>query len=172
MTTSPLRNLNVLTVPILFMASQNVFSVSRNQTKSTQEFQTIPYFFTPNMVIFQTPYHFIKRRQNLNAHYNSHSFHRFWYRSFCYWSAIPSQMLAIPYVSSSSFSGRSHPFAKCLPNQSKYLFFRHVQKVIFEEHEIRTLQSLLKEYMTIMEIYNHSAHGVKSSFLRTWQIRE
>ena len=56
--------------------------------------------------------------------------------------------------------------------KAKYLFFRHVQKVIFEEHEIRTLQSLLKEYMTIMEIYNHSAHGVKSSFLRTWQIRE
>ena len=61
MTTSPLRNLNVLTVPILFMTSQNVFSVSRNQTKSTQEFQTIPYFFTPNVVLFQTSYHFIKR---------------------------------------------------------------------------------------------------------------
>ena len=131
MTTSPLRNLNVLTVPILFMTSQNVFSVSRNQTKSTQEFQTIPYFFTPNVVLFQTPYHFIKRWQNLNAHYNYHSFHRFWYRSFCYWSAIPSQMLAIPYVSSSSFSGRSHPFAKCLPNQSKKSLLQACSKGYF-----------------------------------------
>ena len=56
--------------------------------------------------------------------------------------------------------------------KAKYLFFRRVQKVIFEEHEIRTLQSLLKEYMTIMENYNHSAYGVKSSFLKTLLIRE
>ena len=56
--------------------------------------------------------------------------------------------------------------------EAKYLFFRHVQKVIFEEHEIRTLQSLLKEYMTVMENYNHSAYGVKSSFLKTLVIRE
>ena len=56
--------------------------------------------------------------------------------------------------------------------EAKYLFLRHVQKVIFEEHEIRTLQSLLKEYMTIMENYNHSAYGVKSSFLKTLLIRE
>ena len=43
---------------------------------------------------------------------------------------------------------------------------------IFEEHEIRTFQSLLKEYMTIMENYNHSAYGGKSSFLKTLLIRE
>ena len=30
--------------------------------------------------------------------------------------------------------------------EAKYLLFRQFQKVIFEEHEIRTLQSLLKEY--------------------------
>ena len=56
--------------------------------------------------------------------------------------------------------------------EAKHLFFRHVQKVIFEEHEIRTLQSLLKEYITIMENYNHSAYEVKSSFLKTLLIRE
>ena len=56
--------------------------------------------------------------------------------------------------------------------EAKYLFFRHLQQVIFEEHEIRFLQSLLKEYMTIMENYNHSAYGVKSSFLKTLLIRE
>ena len=56
--------------------------------------------------------------------------------------------------------------------EAKHLFFRHVQKVIFEEHEIRTLQSLLKEYMTIMESYNHSAYEEKSSFLKTLLIRE
>ena len=56
--------------------------------------------------------------------------------------------------------------------EAKYLFFRRVQKVIFEEHDIRTLESLLKEYMTIMENYNHSAYGVKPSFLKTLLIRE
>ena len=56
--------------------------------------------------------------------------------------------------------------------EAKYLFFRHVQKVVFEEHEIRTFQSLLKEYMAIMENFNHSAYGVKSSFLKTLLIRE
>ena len=46
--------------------------------------------------------------------------------------------------------------------EAKYLFLRHAQKVIFEEH----LQSLLKEYMTIMKI-RISAYEVKSSFLKT-----
>ena len=41
--------------------------------------------------------------------------------------------------------------------EAKYLFFRHVQSFIFEEHEIRTLQSLLKEYRTVMGNYTHSA---------------
>ena len=56
--------------------------------------------------------------------------------------------------------------------KAKYLFFRHVQKVIFEEHEIRNLQILLKEYMTIMGNYNHSVYGVRSSFLKTLLIRK
>ena len=56
--------------------------------------------------------------------------------------------------------------------EAKHLFFRHVQMIIFEEHEIRTLESLLKEYMTIMENYSHSAYGVKSSFLKTMLIRD
>ena len=51
--------------------------------------------------------------------------------------------------------------------EAKYLFFSHVQKVIFEELDIKTLHSLLKEYMAIMENYNHSVYGVKSSFLKT-----
>ena len=56
--------------------------------------------------------------------------------------------------------------------EAKHLVFRHVQKVIFEEHKVRTLQNLLKECMTIMENYNHSAYGVKSSFLKRLLIRE
>ena len=56
--------------------------------------------------------------------------------------------------------------------EAKYLFLRHVQKVIFKEHEIRTLQSLLKEYKRIVENYNRSAYGVKSNFLKTLLIRE
>ena len=56
--------------------------------------------------------------------------------------------------------------------EAKYHFFRHVRKVILEELEIRTLQSLLKEYMTVMEDYYHSACGVKPSFLKTLLIHE
>ena len=56
--------------------------------------------------------------------------------------------------------------------EAKYLFLRQVQKVIFEEHEIRTLQSLLKDYCSTMANYNHNASGVKSSFLKTLLIRE
>ena len=39
--------------------------------------------------------------------------------------------------------------------EAKYLFFRHVQKVIFKEYKIRTLQSLPKEYIIIMEYSNY-----------------
>ena len=56
--------------------------------------------------------------------------------------------------------------------EAKHLFFRHVQRVIFEEHEITTVQSLLKEYIRILENYNHNAYGVRSSFLKTLLIRE
>ena len=63
-----------------------------------------------------------------------------------------------------------------LPNvsliEAKYLFFRHVQKVIFEEHEIGTFQSLVEKYMAIMENYNDSAYGVKLGFPKTLLIRE
>ena len=51
--------------------------------------------------------------------------------------------------------------------EAKYFFFRHFQKDFFEEREIRTLQSLLKEYLTIMENDNHSAYEIKSSYLKT-----
>ena len=54
--------------------------------------------------------------------------------------------------------------------EAKYLW--HAQTVIFEEHEIGTLQSLLKGYMTIMENCNHSAYEVKSSFLKILLISE
>ena len=54
--------------------------------------------------------------------------------------------------------------------EAKYLSFKI--SLLFEEHEIRTLQSLLKEYMTIMENYNHRAYGVKSSLPKTLLIRE
>ena len=54
----------------------------------------------------------------------------------------------------------------------KYLFFRKVQKVVFGEHEIITLQCLVKEYVKIMENYNHNASGVKSSFVKSLLICE
>ena len=57
------------------------------------------------------------------------------------------------------FSGEDHIYLQNVSLiEAKHLVFRHVQKIIFEEHKVRTLQSLLKEYMTIMENYNHSAY--------------
>ena len=71
------------------------------------------------------------------------------------------------------FSGEDHiHLQNVFLIEAKYLFFRHDQKVIFEEHEIRSLQSLLKEYMAIMENYNHIVVRLNSSFLKTLLIRE
>ena len=71
------------------------------------------------------------------------------------------------------FSGEDHiHLQNVFLIEAKYLFFRRDQKVIFEEHEIRSLQSLLKEYMAIMENYNHIVVRLNSSFLKTLQIRE
>ena len=71
------------------------------------------------------------------------------------------------------FSGEDHiHLQNVFLIEAKYLFFRRDQKVIFEEHEIRSLQSLLKEYMAIMENYNHIVVRLNSSFLKTLLIRE
>ena len=110
-----------------------VFQGTRQKAPKPQVFQIIPYFFTPSMVIFQTPHHFIKRWWNSNAHQNSHWLHWFWYRSFWYWywSAISSQLLARTWVSSSSFRRRSHTFTKCLPNRSKISLLQACSKGYF-----------------------------------------
>ena len=51
-------------------------------------------------------------------------FHWFWYRSFCYWSAMSSQLQARTCVSSSYLGQRSPTLAKCLPDRSKMSFLQ------------------------------------------------
>jgi len=46
------------------------------------------------------------------------------------------------------------------------MFFDHVRAVIFKEHELRSLQSLLREYNATIFRYGFSTSGVKSSYIK------
>ena len=46
------------------------------------------------------------------------------------------------------------------------------KRIFFEEHEIRTLHSLAKEYITNMKNCDFSAFDIKPSFPKTFLIRE
>ena len=46
------------------------------------------------------------------------------------------------------------------------------KRIFFEEHEIRTLHRLAKEYITIMKNCDFSAFDLKPSFPKTLLIRE
>ena len=59
----------------------------------------------------------------------------------------------------------------CL-SDAKNLFFRHVDSIIFTEHEIRSLQSLLAEYKRIVGDYGYAVGDVKSSYLKDLLINE
>lgn len=48
--------------------------------------------------------------------------------------------------------------------EAQVLFFHHVRQVIFRDHEIRTLQSLLHDYNRIISNHGHNSI-VKSSYL-------
>jgi len=52
------------------------------------------------------------------------------------------------------------------------LFFRHVDNVIFNEHEIRSLQALLADYKRIVGDYGYQLGDVKSSYLNELLIDE
>ena len=52
------------------------------------------------------------------------------------------------------------------------MFFNHIRSVIFEEHEIRSLQSLLRDYSSIISRYGFPTSGIKSSFIKDILIRE
>ncbi len=46
------------------------------------------------------------------------------------------------------------------------MFFNHIRTVIFEEHELRSLQSHIGDYNFIMSRYGFSTSGVKSSYIK------
>ena len=52
------------------------------------------------------------------------------------------------------------------------MFFDHTQKVIFEEHELRSLQSLLRDYCSIISRFGFPTFGVRSSFIKEILRRE
>ena len=52
------------------------------------------------------------------------------------------------------------------------MFFDHTQKVIFEEHELRSLQSLLRDYCSIISRFGFPTSGVRSSFIKEILRRE
>ena len=55
--------------------------------------------------------------------------------------------------------------------EAQALFLHHVRHIIFQEHELRTLQSLLNDYKRIISDYRYNS-TVKSSFLKELLINE
>ena len=56
--------------------------------------------------------------------------------------------------------------------EAQTMFMDHVRCVIFEEHEIRSLQSLLRDYKSIVGTYGFPISGVKSSYVKEILLRE
>ena len=56
--------------------------------------------------------------------------------------------------------------------EAQTIFFDHVRVVIFQEHELRSLQSLLSDYQLIVSKYGFATDGVKSSYIKELLIRE
>ena len=48
--------------------------------------------------------------------------------------------------------------------EARNLFFRHVDSVIFSEHEIRSLQSLLADYKCIVGDYGYEVGNLRSAY--------
>ena len=77
------------------------------------------------------------------------------------------------YISNSNFtdSDKIH-----LQNVSlldaRSLFFRHVDDVIFNQNEIRTLQSLLLDYKSIVSNHGYDVGDIKSSYLKDLLLHE
>ena len=56
--------------------------------------------------------------------------------------------------------------------EAQTMFFDHVRAVIFKEHELRSLQSLLRDYNAIISRYGFPISGVKSSYINDILTRE
>ena len=50
--------------------------------------------------------------------------------------------------------------------EAQSIFFDHVRTVIFVEHELRSIQSLLHDYTSITAGYGFPRSGVKSSYIK------
>ena len=57
-------------------------------------------------------------------------------------------------------------------DEARKLFFKHVDTVIFREHEIRSLQSLLDDYKRIISDYGCAVGDMKSSYLKEILVAE
>ena len=57
-------------------------------------------------------------------------------------------------------------------SEARSLFFRHIDEVIFKQHEIRTLQSLLLEYKSIVSNHGYQVGYMKSSYLKEILVSE
>lgn len=56
--------------------------------------------------------------------------------------------------------------------EAKNLFFRQVDNVIFDEHEIRSLQSLLADYSCIVSDYGYPVGNVKLYYVKSLLLKE
>ena len=52
------------------------------------------------------------------------------------------------------------------------MFIDHAREVIFCDHEIRTLQGLLRDYKSIVSMYGLPMLGVKSSYVKELLVQE
>ena len=52
------------------------------------------------------------------------------------------------------------------------MFFHHVDEVIFKDHEIRTLQGLLKDYKNLLNNYGWPPSDIRSSYIKDLLVRE
>ena len=57
-------------------------------------------------------------------------------------------------------------------DDARNLFFGHVDKVLFQEREIRSLQSLLSDYKLIVGDYGYDVGNIKSSYLKEILVKE
>jgi len=56
--------------------------------------------------------------------------------------------------------------------EAQSIFFDHIRTVIFEEHKLRSLQSLLTDYNSIISRYGFPTSAARSSFIKDILIRE
>jgi len=56
--------------------------------------------------------------------------------------------------------------------EAQNIFFDHIRAVIFKEHELRSLQSFLRDYGSIISLYSFPTSGVKSSYIKEILTRE